>query len=345
MDIVGGVRLTDGTRGQDRHRRRRPLPVLRVGLRGGPGHGPADLRRPGPGHAPPRGARPGPHRQRQGLHRPLRPRHRRGALRPHLQGERDPPPAHRPPLADHHGQGGALPQDPAGRVPHRQGLRLHRGGPGRPRRLGDRTTTPSGPHQSIGMVAPIERFRLADRPSPSRRRPACAGRPPSPRPPPGRRHPPGRGQRARSASPPPATRPGCGWPARTSPSSATAASCSSTTGACSSPPTPAATTVDKQAAGLRRGDPAKAAARRPTPTAASVTRKVDSSGNVCFAGTTYRAGSQYRRRQVQVAVVGDMVEISIGNELIRCYPVKHDRTREHGALANPGGRPRRINAA
>jgi len=25
--------------------------------------------------------------------------------------------------------------------------------------------------------------------------------------------------------------------------------------------------------------------------------------------------------------------------------VKHDRTREHGALANPGGRPRRINAA
>ena len=103
--------------------------------------------------------------------------------------------------------------------------------------------------------------------------------------------------------------------------------------------------VDKQAAGLRRGEAAKASVRRPTPTAASVTRKVDSSGNVCFAGSHYRAGSQYRRRQVQVAVVGDMVEISIGNELIRCYPAKHDRTREHGALANPGGRPRRINAA
>ena len=103
--------------------------------------------------------------------------------------------------------------------------------------------------------------------------------------------------------------------------------------------------VDKQAAGLRRANPAKDALRRPTPTAASVTRKVDSSGNVCFAGSSYRAGSQYRRRQVQVAVVGDMVEISIGNELIRCYPAKHDRTREHGALANPGGRPRRINAA
>ena len=101
---------------------------------------------------------------------------------------------------------------------------------------------------------------------------------------------------------------------------------------------------DKQAAGLHRGEQAKRSIRRPTPTVASVTRKVDSSGNVCFAGSHYRAGSQYRRRRVQVAVLGDMVEISIGNELIRCYPVKHDRTREHGALANPGGGPRRINA-
>ena len=76
-----------------------------------------------------------------------------------------------------------------------------------------------------------------------------------------------------------------------------------------------------------------------------MTRKVDSSGNVCFAGTNYRAGSKYRRRQVQVAVVGDTVEISIGNELIRSHKARHDRTREHGALANPGGRPHRINAA
>ena len=76
-----------------------------------------------------------------------------------------------------------------------------------------------------------------------------------------------------------------------------------------------------------------------------MTRKVDSSGNVCFAGTSYRVGTKYRRRQVQVAVVGDTVEISIGNELIRTHQVRHDRTREHGALANPGGRPRRINAA
>ena len=102
--------------------------------------------------------------------------------------------------------------------------------------------------------------------------------------------------------------------------------------------------LDKQAAGLRRRrkDGTK---KRPSPTAASVTRKVDGSGNVCFAGTSYRAGSKYRRRQVQVAVVGDTVEISIGTELIRAHPIKHDRTREHGALANPGGRPKRVNAA
>jgi hypothetical protein len=100
---------------------------------------------------------------------------------------------------------------------------------------------------------------------------------------------------------------------------------------------------DQQTAGLRR----KTAPVGPKPTASavSVTRKVDSSGNVCFAGANYRAGNAYKRRQVQVAVVGDTVEISIGTKLIRTHKVKHDRTREHGALANPGGRPNRINAA
>jgi len=101
--------------------------------------------------------------------------------------------------------------------------------------------------------------------------------------------------------------------------------------------------LDKQGAGMQRGR--RLPPSRPTATAASVTRKVDSSGNVCFAGTTYRVGSKYTRRQVQVAVVGDTVEISVGKELIRSHAVKHDRTREHGALANPGGRPNRINAA
>jgi hypothetical protein len=102
--------------------------------------------------------------------------------------------------------------------------------------------------------------------------------------------------------------------------------------------------IDKQTAGLARRRRLRPA-RQATASSVSVTRKVDCSGNVCFAGTSYRAGSNYRRRQVQVAVVGDTVEISIGTELIRAHKIRHDRTREHGALANPGGRPRRINAA
>jgi hypothetical protein len=65
-------------------------------------------------------------------------------------------------------------------------------------------------------------------------------------------------------------------------------------------------------------------------------------GSVSFAGTNYRVGSTYQRRQVQLA---DTVETSIGTELIRSHKIRHDRTREHGALANPGGRPHRINAA
>jgi hypothetical protein len=100
----------------------------------------------------------------------------------------------------------------------------------------------------------------------------------------------------------------------------------------------------KQAAGMQRLT-RRPVVDRPTASAVSVTRKVDSSGNVCFAGANYRAGSAYKRRQVQVAVVDDHVEIAIGEQLIRRHKIKHDRTREHGALANPGGRPHRSNAA
>ena len=48
--------------------------------------------------------------------------------------------------------------------------------------------------------------------------------------------------------------------------------------------------LDKQPAGQARGRRLRPS--RPTATAASVTRKVDSSGNVCFAGTAYRAGNK-----------------------------------------------------
>ena len=77
----------------------------------------------------------------------------------------------------------------------------------------------------------------------------------------------------------------------------------------------------------------------------AVTRKVDSSGNVSFAASNYSVGLKHRRRQVQVAIVGGTVEISSGGEVIKVHPIRHDRSREHGAFSNPGGRPHRINAA
>ena len=101
----------------------------------------------------------------------------------------------------------------------------------------------------------------------------------------------------------------------------------------------------KQTAGISRAVRGREPQTRTTASVVTVTRKVDSSGNVSFAGASYRAGNKFRRRQVQVAVVGDQLEISIGEQQIRRHKIKHDRTREHGALANPGGRPRRINAA
>ena len=101
--------------------------------------------------------------------------------------------------------------------------------------------------------------------------------------------------------------------------------------------------IDRAETGARRKRASEP--ERSTASAVSVTRKVDSSGNVCFAGANYRVGNSFKRRQVQVAVVGGHVEIAIGEQLIRKHPIKHDRTREHGALANPGGRPRRVNAA
>jgi len=87
-----------------------------------------------------------------------------------------------------------------------------------------------------------------------------------------------------------------------------------------------------------------AGVRRPT-AGRAVTRKVDTSGCVSFAGWDYRVGNPYRRRQVEISIVGDTVQITCDGKLVRTHPIRHDRAKEHGAFANPGGRPRRINAA
>jgi hypothetical protein len=87
-----------------------------------------------------------------------------------------------------------------------------------------------------------------------------------------------------------------------------------------------------------------APASRPA-TDSVVVRKVDNNGAVRFAGTTYWVGQAYRRRQLEVALLKDTVQIWDGDRLLRTHPIRHDRRKEHGAFANPSGRPDRINAA
>ncbi|MGB3734034.1 MAG: IS481 family transposase [Ilumatobacter sp.] len=94
----------------------------------------------------------------------------------------------------------------------------------------------------------------------------------------------------------------------------------------------------------RRAKKSRPRPKQPT-VGQSVTRKVDSSGSVSFAGHGYRISRKHCRRQVQVAIVGDTVEISAGGELLKVHPIRHDRSRENGAFANAGGRPSRTNAA
>jgi transposase InsO family protein len=103
--------------------------------------------------------------------------------------------------------------------------------------------------------------------------------------------------------------------------------------------------ADKQAAALARAPRARTRRPRQATVGQAVTRKVDSSGSVSFAGASYRVGRAHRGRQVQLAIVGDVIEISSGGQVLKTHPIRHDRSREHGAFANPGGRPHRINAA
>jgi transposase InsO family protein len=79
---------------------------------------------------------------------------------------------------------------------------------------------------------------------------------------------------------------------------------------------------------------------RPT-TGGEVRRKVDPSGSVSFAGAGYRVGNRYVGEIVGVRVVADTVQITQDGLLLRTHRARHDKAKEFGALANPGGRPRR----
>jgi transposase InsO family protein len=76
-----------------------------------------------------------------------------------------------------------------------------------------------------------------------------------------------------------------------------------------------------------------------------VTRVVDAGGTVSFAGTGYRVGRSWGRKQVDVAIVAGSVQISSDGKVIRVHPIRHDRSKEHGAFASPKGRPRKKRVA
>ncbi|MGQ0669451.1 MAG: IS481 family transposase [Actinomycetota bacterium] len=87
----------------------------------------------------------------------------------------------------------------------------------------------------------------------------------------------------------------------------------------------------------------RAKASRPSPPTAGeeVLRKVDPSGSVSFAGAGYRVGNRFIGQVVGVRVVADTIQITQDGVLLRTHRARHDKSKEFGALANPGGRPRR----
>jgi transposase InsO family protein len=84
---------------------------------------------------------------------------------------------------------------------------------------------------------------------------------------------------------------------------------------------------------------------RDATTGLTVTRLADGSGVVSFAGTPYAAGRRWARTAIEVSIVGASVQLSRDGKVIRVHPIRHDRSRELGAFANPKGRPRRKNSA
>ncbi len=80
---------------------------------------------------------------------------------------------------------------------------------------------------------------------------------------------------------------------------------------------------------------------RDATTGMSMSRLANADGNVCFAGATYRTGRAWARQTIDVAIVAGSVQLSQHGKVIRVHPIRHDRTRELGAFANPKGRPRR----
>jgi hypothetical protein len=66
---------------------------------------------------------------------------------------------------------------------------------------------------------------------------------------------------------------------------------------------------------------------------------------VSFAGTDYQAGTPLGPPSIEVSIVAGSVQLAKDGKIIRIHPIRHDRSRELGAFANPKDRPRRKNSA
>jgi transposase InsO family protein len=100
---------------------------------------------------------------------------------------------------------------------------------------------------------------------------------------------------------------------------------------------------DDQASRLPRAQVVRRA--RDATAGLTVTRLADGAGVVSFAGTSYACGRMWARTAIEVSIVAGSVQLSKDGQVIRVHPVRHDRSRELGAFANPKGRPRRKNSA
>jgi transposase InsO family protein len=84
---------------------------------------------------------------------------------------------------------------------------------------------------------------------------------------------------------------------------------------------------------------------RDATTGLTVTRLADRGGTVSFAGEPYRCGRAWAGQSIEVTIVAGSVQLSQSGKVIRVHPIRHDRSRELGAFANPKGRPRRTSQA
>jgi hypothetical protein len=61
----------------------------------------------------------------------------------------------------------------------------------------------------------------------------------------------------------------------------------------------------------------------------------------CHRGNYVPGRKRWRGKEVEVCIVAESVQMTCQGRIVRTQPIRHDRTKEHGAYATPHGRPRK----